>query len=84
MFVTEENGGLESTLRGVSQVNMEMGIFQDTKLNNGVYTCNSDGSSVVATDAPSLHCGGVAIFYRPSLRFAAKAVHQFGPNVVRF
>ena len=32
------NGGLESALRGMSQANMELGIFQETKLKNGVYT----------------------------------------------
>ena len=56
------NKGLESTLRGISQANMELGIFQEKKLEDGIYTRNSDGHSVVATDMPSQHRGGVAVF----------------------
>ena len=31
-------GGLESALRGMSQANMGLGILQETKTTNGVYT----------------------------------------------
>ena len=30
------NGGLELTLRGMSQANMDVGIFQETKINDGI------------------------------------------------
>ena len=35
------NGGLESALRGMSQANMDLGIFQETKCTDGIYTCES-------------------------------------------
>ena len=47
------NGGLESTLRGMSQANMNLGIFQKTKCADGIYTRESARYHVVATDAPS-------------------------------
>ena len=47
------NGGLEVALWGMSQANMDLGIFQEIKLTDGIYTRSSDGYSVVATDAPS-------------------------------
>ena len=56
------NGGLEAALRGMSQDNMDLRILQETKLANGVYTHGSAGYSVIATDAPSRHRSGVAIF----------------------
>ena len=56
------NRGLESALRGMSQSNMDLGIFQETKCTDGIYTCGSAGYRVVATDAPSQHCCGVALF----------------------
>ena len=37
------NGGLELALRGVFQANMDLGIFQETKLTVGVYTRVSAG-----------------------------------------
>ena len=69
-------GGLESALRGMSQANMDLGILQENKLTNGVYTCGSAGNKVIATDAPSRHCGGVALFYRPTPRFTVEAVEK--------
>ena len=63
---------------------MDLGIFQETKCTEGIYTRDSDGYRVVATDAPSRHRGGVELFYRPSPLFAVEAVRQFGPNVMSF
>ena len=45
------NGGLESVLRGMSQANMDLGIFQEKKCTDGIYTRESAGYRVVATDA---------------------------------
>ena len=63
------NGGLESALQGMSQANMDMGILQETKCTYGIYTRELTGYRVVATDAPSLHSGGLALLYRPSPLF---------------
>ena len=78
------NGGLESVLRGVSQANMDMGIFKENKATDGVYIRGLDGYSIVTTDAPSRHCGGVAVFYQPAPNFVVEAVQKFGPNIVGF
>ena len=67
-------GGLESALRGISQANMDLGIFQETKCTDGIYTRESAGYRNVAMDAPSRHRGGVALFYMPSPIFAVEAV----------
>ena len=76
------NGGLESALRGMSQAKMDLGIFQETKLTDGIYTRRSAGYSVVAMDAPSRHRGGVEVFHRPVPHFAVEAVQQFVPNAI--
>ena len=77
-------GGLEMALQGMSQANMDLGILQETKLTDGIYTRGSAGYSVIATDAPSQHCGGVALFYRSEPHFVVEAVEKFGPNVLGF
>ena len=68
----------------MSQANMDLGILQETKCTDGIYTRESDGYRVVATDAPIRHRGGVALFYRPSPLFAVESVRQYGPNVMSF
>ena len=68
----------------MSQANMDLGIFQETKCTDGIYTRESSGYRVVATDAPSRHRGGVALFYRPSPLFEVDAVREYGPNVLIF
>ena len=68
----------------MSQANMDLGIFQETKVTHRIYNRGLAGYSVVAKDAPSRHRGRVAVFHRPALHFAVKGVQQFGPNVVVF
>ena len=63
------NIGLESTLRGMVQENVDVGVFQDTKLTEGIYTWKFSGYKVVATLAPSQHQGGIALFYQESPAF---------------
>ena len=63
---------------------MDLGILQEPKLADGVYTRGSAGYSVIATDAPSRHRGGVAIFYRSDPHFVVEAVEKVGPNVIVF
>ena len=62
-------GGLYSALRDISQSNKDLGIFQETKVTDRIYTCGSAGYSVITTNAPSRHRGGVAVFYWPAPHF---------------
>ena len=78
------NGGLEAALRGMSKANMDLGILQEAKLTDGIYTYGSAGYSVIATDAPSRHRDSVALFYRSEPHFVVEAVEKFGPNVLGF
>ena len=78
------NGGLESALRGMAQANIDLGVFQETKCTDGVYTRASAGYGVIATDAPSRHRGGVALFYREEANFTVEEVREYGPNVLSF
>ena len=43
------NGGLESALRGMGQTNVDVGVFQETKLTEGIYTQKPSGYKVVTT-----------------------------------
>ena len=51
---------------------------------DGVYTRASAGYRVVATDAPSRHRGGIALFYKEGADFAVEEVRPYGPNVISF
>ena len=56
------NGGLESALRAMDSIGADLGILLETKVTDGIYTQNSSGYSVVASNAPSAHQGGIALF----------------------
>ena len=43
------NTGIESALCGMSQANMDLGVFQETKLPKRIYMRESNGYKVVAT-----------------------------------
>ena len=53
-------------------VAMLSALLQETKITNGIYTRGSAGYKVIATDALSRHRGGIALFYRPTTRFAVE------------
>ena len=59
----------------MSQANMDLGIFQETKLTKRIYTRES---------APSAHSGGVTVFYRAAKHFYVEAIQTYGENVISF
>ena len=69
-------------LRGMSQTNLDLVVLQDTKFTYGVYTCKSDGYSVVSMGAFIQHCDRVAVVYRVQSQFSVKAMQKFGTNAV--
>ena len=69
-------------MRGMSQENVDVGVFQETKLTEGIYMRLSAGYRVFATPAPRRHQGGSTIFYWDSPVFAVKVIRQFGANVI--
>ena len=68
------NGGLESAVRVVSQANMDLGIFQETKVTDGIYTRGYAGYNLIAMGAPIRHCGVIEVFYRPAPYFMVESV----------
>ena len=78
------NGGLESALRAMDACGVDLGLFQETKLTNDVYTRNSSGYSVLASNAVSAWSGGVALFYREHDSFEVEEEKIWGPNVLSF
>ena len=63
---------------------MDHGVFQKINLTKRIYTCESSGYRVVATEAPNAHSAGVAVFYRTKKHFSKEALQTYGANVVRF
>ena len=64
---------------------MYLGIFQETNITDVIYTCRSDGYSVIATDATSQRCGGVSRtdgLWWMAPHFAVDAVQNFDTNFV--
>ena len=68
----------------MAQANIDLGVFQDTKCTDGIYTCASARYRVIATESPSRHHGGVALFYREKAHFAVEEVRNYGPNIISF
>ena len=71
-----QNGGLELSLRGMEQGQVDCGFFQETKLTKLFYTREASGFWVTATKAPSDHHGGFVIFYRTLLSKSSASTAQ--------
>ena len=78
------NGGCEAVLRRMSQVNVDLGLLQETKITDRVYTRDSAGFLVILADSLSRHRGGMALFYKYLPRFAVETHKQHGPDVIIF
>ena len=75
---------MESNLCGVYQSNMDLVVFQETNLPKRIYTRESSGYKVVATEAPSAHTDGVAVFYRAAEQFYVEALQTYRADVASF
>jgi hypothetical protein len=63
---------------------VNLGVFLETKLTGGIYTWNSSGYSLVASNTPSAHQGGIALFWRANKTYEVKDRRICGPNVLSF
>ena len=75
---------MESALHRMSQANMELGVFQETKVTKGIYMQESSGYRVVATEALSANSTSVAVLYRAAEHFSVEALQTYGVNVTSF
>ena len=78
------NSGIESALREMAQTNLELGVFQKTKVTDRLHMRNPQGYGFLAAHMPSRHCGGISIFYCNAPHFQVKAYQPHGPNVTSF
>ena len=77
-------GGMESALHGMSQANMDLGLFKDTNIKKSIYTREYSGYRVVTMEEPIMHSGGITVFYRAAEHFSIEALQTYGANVVNF
>jgi hypothetical protein len=68
----------------MEEMGVNLGVFLETKLTGRVYTRNSNGYSLIASDAPSVHQGGIALFWRANKTYEVEDWHIRGPNVLSF
>jgi hypothetical protein len=68
------NGGLESALRATEAMDMDIGILLEIKVTDEIYTQSSSGYSVLASNAPSAHQGGIALFWWPNKSYKGQGL----------
>ena len=74
---------MASALRAMGDIDVDLGILQETKLNGGIYARHGAGYSVFATDSKNRNKGGVALFWREKHDlFVVEEQKEWGPNVL--
>ena len=76
------NDRMESALFRMEQSNMDMGVFQQTRIVNGIYTRNLLEYNVLVTNDLRQCHGGVSVFYHEYPYFQVDYLHQFTPKLV--
>ena len=69
-------------MRVVKALGVDFGLLTETKLTGGIYTRNSSGYEVLATDAVNAHRGSVDFCWRKSTDFEVEETRTWGPNVM--
>ena len=65
-------------------IGADLGILMETKVTDGIYTQKLSGYSVVASNAPSAHQGGIALFWQPNKLYLVEDWRIRGLNVLTF
>ena len=68
-------------LHGMLQSNVDIDVFQETKVTGGGYTRESGGYRVATMKAPRLHHGGVTVFYCKAGHFTLEEICLHRSNV---
>ena len=63
---------------------VDLGIFTETKITDGIYTRFSSGYNVTASNAISARQGWIALFWRDNEIYEVEEVATHGPNVLTF
>ena len=76
------NGRLETALREMACMNVDIGFLTEAKLTDGIYTRYSSGYHVYATEATSPQKGGIALFWRDQSNWTVESERCHGPNII--
>ena len=76
------NGRLETALRALDKMGLDLALLTEAKLTDGIHTRYSSGYHVVATEAASHRQGGVALVYKDSPYWQVESVERHGPNII--
>ena len=77
------NSRLNGALRCMKQMEVDIGVFTETKFSNDKFTKAASGYTVVGTLTDG-NKGGVAIIYRDGEEdWVLESIKSFGPNVIR-
>jgi hypothetical protein len=71
-------------MRAMEAMDVDIGVSLESKVTGGIYTQSLSGYSVVASDAPSAHQGGIALFWRPNKSYEVEDWQIRRPNVLSF
>ena len=81
---SSRNLGLESALRVMKSMGVDICLLTETKLTDGVHTRKLSGYDVVVTNAVSNSQGVVALCWKSSELYKVEETQKCGPSVIAF
>jgi hypothetical protein len=67
-----QNGGLESALRAMAEMDIDFRILVETKITAGIYTCFLSSYNIFASNAVSVRQGEIALLWNPNKLYETK------------
>ena len=82
-IVSGRNNRLEMAARSLQKMGADIGILTETKITDERYTRRAFGYNIVATQASSSSCGGVAILVKEGCKnWHVEGTQPYGANVI--
>lgn len=79
-----QNAGLESAIRAMAAMGVDLGIFMETKITGGVYTWFSSGYNVSTSNAVRASQGKTALFWGENILYKVEKVVTCSQNMLTF
>ena len=68
----------------MKQDNVYVGVFQETKITNGIHACHRVRYAIWATMAESRHLGLILVVWKENTGWQLEGIVNLGPNVASF
>jgi hypothetical protein len=83
-IVSGRGSRLIAAIRALAIMHVDIALFTEVKIHDGIFPCSYLGYNIIATPAPSQHQRGVAIAWKESTGYTVESITINDANMISF